>query len=317
MRQLATLPAEDQARAFADYLLTLRIETRLDPEPGGWAVWVCDEDRVAQARAELEQFTRNPSDPRYSRAGREAGALRRQEDQAERAYARRQVAMRDRFDDAAAPRFHPLTFLLIAACVVVALLTKGGEDRYSPAFQALVIVPYSPVPGNLILPDRTNPFEGGQFWRLVTPIFLHFGLIHLVFNLLMLHSLGGLVEARRGPRRFLLLVLVLAVLSNLAQYYHPVVVAGGTPRFKSDPQFGGMSGVLYGLFGYAWMKARYEPQLGLTMAPSTVFIMIAWFILCLTGLVGAIANWAHAAGLAVGLLIGIAPHLWRSLRGRA
>jgi GlpG protein len=142
MRQLATLPAEDQARAFADYLLTLRIETRLDPEPGGWAVWVCDEDRVAEARAELEQFTRNPADPRYARAGREAEALRRREELAERDYARRHVEMRDRFNDPAAPGPRPLTFLLIAACVVVALLTKGGANQESPVYQALVIAPY-------------------------------------------------------------------------------------------------------------------------------------------------------------------------------
>jgi GlpG protein len=317
MRQLATLPTEDQARAFADYLLTLRVETRLDPEPGGWAVWVCDEDRVAQARAELEQFTRNPADPRYSRAGREAEALRREEDQAERSYARRQVAIRDRFDDAASPRFHPLTFLLIAVSVAVALLTKGGENHASPVFQALLIAPYH-VNGNWIFWDGLEHVRQGEVWRLVTPMFLHFGIAHLAMNLLFLHWNGGQVEARRGPWRYALLVLVFAALSNLGQYYlgRPEWTSGLVPVFRPNPAFGGMSGVNYGLFGYAWMKARFEPRLGLVMPPSTALIMVAWFFFGFTGLLS-IANMAHAVGFALGLLIGVAPHLWRSLRRRA
>jgi len=319
MRQLATLPAEDQARAFADYLLTLRIETRLDPEPGGWAVWVCDEDRVAQARAELEQFTRNPADPRYGRAGREAEALRRQEDQAERAYARRHVEMRDRFNDPASPRPRPATSLLIAACVVVALFTKGGADPTSPVFRALMIEPPFEAPGGWRLWNSLTHVRGGEVWRLVTPIFLHFGLPHLIFNLLMLHWLGGQVEARRGPARFLLLVVVCAALSNPAQYYwgHPEWTSGRLPVFDRNPLFGGMSGVDYGLFGFVWMRARFEPASGFVMPGLTVLMMVGWFFLCFTGYVGPIANVAHAVGFAAGLLIGVAPHLWRRLRRRA
>src|SRR5205085_2267948 len=107
MRQIGTLPDGDSARRLADYLLTLRIETRLEPEAGGWALWVCDEDRVAQARQELDEFTRNPHDPRYAGAARTAEALRRKESRAEEAYRRRQVAVRDRFRTPAARRLPP------------------------------------------------------------------------------------------------------------------------------------------------------------------------------------------------------------------
>jgi GlpG protein len=317
MRQLATLASEDQARTFADYLLTLRIETRLDPEPGGWAVWVCDEDRVAQARAELEQFTRNPSDPRYTCAGREAEAVRRREEQAERAYARRQVAMRDRFRDEASVWRRPVTTALMAACVVVTLLTGFGKDRESAVFQALAISSFRSEGGTVYWPWLAQ-VRHGEVWRLVTPIFLHFDLLHLLFNVLMLNALGGAVEARRGPVRYLLLVLVVAVCSNLAEYYAgPHWVPGVGVQWGSGPLFGGMSGVNYGLFGYVWMKARWEPASGLSLSPSTVFIMIAWYVLCFTPLFGSVANMCHTVGLLLGALIGAAPHLWRSLRGRA
>src|SRR5262249_30799680 len=88
------------------------------------------------------------------------------------------------------------------------------------------------------------------------------------------------------------------------------------PRWSPSPLFGGMSGVVYGLFGYVWMKSRYEPGLGLAMSPNTVFIMVGWFFLCLFGAVGAVANVAHGVGLLAGMAIGCAPQLWKRRRRR-
>src|SRR5262249_51828078 len=143
-----------------------------------------------------------------------------------------------------------------------------------------------------------HQIAGGQVWRLVTPIFLHFGPIHLIFNMFVLRDLGRQVEHRRRVWRYLLLILVLAVPSNLAQYYlGSIVWQDGTPVPRPNPLFGGMSGVIYGLFGYVWMKSVYEPQLGLTMHPNTVVFLMGWFFLCLTGWMGPIGNMAHAVGL--------------------
>jgi GlpG protein len=71
--------------------------------------------------------------------------------------------------------------------------------------------------------------------------------------------------------------------------------------------------VLYGLFGYAWMKSRYEPSVGIYLPRDVVVIMIAWLFLCMTGRVGPIANAAHVAGFVVGIVVGIAPFLWRKI----
>jgi GlpG protein len=310
MRQIATLADGDQARRLADYLLTLQIETRLEPEPGGWALWVCDEDRVEAARQELAAFTRNPADPRYAGAGRAAEVLRREEARVDQAYARKQVNLRDRL--ARPGGTLPLTWALIALSVVVGALTELGRRPASPVFQALTITPYE----DALEGKGLERIRHGEVWRLVTPIFLHFGVWHLLFNMIMLHSLGGLMESRRGTWRLLLLVLVTAVLSNLAQYY-----LGGTYWDRAGHRliprgsfaFGGMSGVVYGLFGYVWMKSRFEPGLGLWIDPSTVVILIGWFFLCMTGLVGPVANAAHAGGLITGLVLGVIPPLWRRL----
>jgi GlpG protein len=136
----------------------------------------------------------------------------------------------------------------------------------------------------------------GQVWRLITPIFIHWGILHLIFNLFWLRDLGGMIEVQRGTRVLLPLVLVVAILSNIAQYYH-----------HGPSGFGGMSGVNYGLFAYVWIKGRYQPYLGLGISQQSTMILIAWLFLCMTGLVGDIANTAHVVGLIVGGAIAYGP----------
>jgi GlpG protein len=149
----------------------------------------------------------------------------------------------------------------------------------------------------------------GQVWRLVTPIFLHFGILHLAFNMLVLFDLASLIETRRGSLFLLMLVLVTAVGSNLAEYYLP-------NPMHPDPRFGGISGVNYALFGYAWIKGKYQPYLGIGVAPQTVTIMLFWLVLCFTPLMPNIANMAHVAGLIGGVSFAYVPYLLKRMRQR-
>jgi GlpG protein len=313
MRQLATLPDAQTARTFADYLLTLQIHSKLEQEPDGWAIWVRDEDHLPRARQELEEFNRNPSDPRYSAAPRIAGDLRQRQQQEEAAYHRRQNRFNRRMSGALASQ--SCTVALIVICVLVSLVSGGGQDRQ--IVQLLSIAQYRHIEGGL-LTLGLSPIAKGEVWRLITPIFLHFGVWHLLFNMYMLYYLGGAIERRRGALRYLALVLVIAVFSNLVQYYfgHPIV-DGGELKWVHLPNFGGMSGVVYGLFGYIWMKARFQPELGLRLDPSTVLIMILWLMLGMTpvlfSLIGiGVANGAHLGGLAAGMILGYVPTLWSS-----
>ncbi|MHB1426287.1 MAG: rhomboid family intramembrane serine protease [Gemmataceae bacterium] len=314
MRQLATMSSADTARKLADYLLTLKIETRLDKQPDGWAVWVCDEDQLPRARQEFEEFSRNPANPRYTAAPQEANSLRQRKRQEEQDYQRRQRRFQRRMSGPGDSQ--PLTIGLILICILVSLASSGGYD--AKIVPALSISPYRLIDDNLIEWPELTPILHGQIWRLVTPIFLHFGIWHLLFDMYWLHYLGGAIERVRGPLRYLALVLIVAVISNLVQYYfgNPDL-SGGQWRFLPLPFFGGMSGVNYGLFGYIWMKARFQPEAGLIIGPRLVIFMMVWFVLCMTPVMhvligGGVANGAHAGGLVAGMLIGYVPTLWRS-----
>jgi len=136
----------------------------------------------------------------------------------------------------------------------------------------------------------------GEIWRLFTPIFVHMSVAHILFNMLWLQDLGSMIEGRQGTLQLALLVIISAGLSNFAQYY------------VSGPFFGGMSGVVYALLGYIWMRGKFDPGSGVFLHPSTVMMMLAWFVLCysplLTPVVGHVANTAHAVWLLVGVVWG-------------
>ncbi|MGL4550830.1 MAG: rhomboid family intramembrane serine protease [Gemmataceae bacterium] len=316
MRQIATLP-EDRAELFSDYLFTLGVETKLDPDGPAAAVWVCDEDKVALARAELESFQREPAAPRYAGARRKAADLRQKQEAAEEEHQEEQEQLQDEMEGGRTPQV-AMTVALIALCVV-AFSAKRSDEPTDPLYRGFRIdsgenagrAAGQTARGHWVeVPERMLPdIRAGQPWRLFTPVLLHFGVAHLLPNMLALLYFGGAVEGRLGPGRLLALVLALAAFSNLAEYLlgAGVATADGRTVFITHIYFGGMSGVLYGLFGYIWYKSRYRPGAGLDVPPSVVTVSMVWFVLCWSGAVGPIANVAHTAGLLAGLALGALP----------
>jgi GlpG protein len=295
MRQIGKLPTEADVVRFTDYLLSQGITTTTDAESGAWAIWVHDEDRIAQAREELAAYLKEPHAPRFQEAARAAAAVREEAARKEREYRKNVVDMRRRWQRGSGPAL--VTWILIGISVAVGAAT-GFKDGFTP-FSLRLLIDMPALPGAPVPVEPLALVRHGEVWRLVTPIFLHFGILHLLFNMLWLEQLGTTIESRLRSPRFLLLVLVMAIGSNLAQYA------------VSGPVFGGMSGVVYGLFGYVWMKSRYEPESGMFLSPNTVFWMIGWLVLCTVGVIPHAANAAHAAGLGLGVLLGAAPVAWK------
>lgn len=155
------------------------------------------------------------------------------------------------------------------------------------------------IRGNaLYFSDLPSVLERGQWWRLVSPMFLHFGLFHVLFNSLWIWELGRRIELRRSGVMLLGISLFTSVSANVLQY------------FMAGPSlFGGMSGVLYGFVGYIIVWQRLWPARGFGVSPGILGFMLVWLVLCFTGAVdffidGQVANGAHLGGLLGGLLIG-------------
>lgn len=178
-----------------------------------------------------------------------------------------------------------LTWILIGVCVLISLASDQGENR--AIIENFLISKYIGQ-GGWFLPE----VKAGQYWRLITPIFIHFGILHIVFNSLWLWELGGAIERTNASWKLGALVLGLGLGSNLGQYIY------------AGPLFGGMSGVVYGLLGYVWTQGRFNPHAQLILNQKVMIMMLVWFALCWTGILGPIANMAHTAGLLMGLVWG-------------
>lgn len=136
--------------------------------------------------------------------------------------------------------------------------------------------------------------QSAEIWRFITPAFLHFGILHFVFNSLWMWDLGRRLEQYLGRSIYSLFFVVTAVISNAAQYF-----------WQPDTNFGGMSGVVYALVGFIIVSQKLSPH-KLTAVPASVLgFMLFWLVLCMTGAVdyfvgGGVANAAHVGGLLAG-----------------
>jgi len=309
MRMIGSLKSESHARLFSDYLQGQGITNEVErQDDGSWAVWVHSDDHLDQARALLQSYIESPEAPEFQSFAAEARARSRLEEST-RARARRSyIDMRQRWrsEGFIAGRVGAVTLALIVISVGVAVVSKLGSspDALQPLFITQCAIEQQGGQVRTSWRPGLPEVRSGQVWRLVTPMFIHFSLLHILFNMLWLKDLGSMVERRQSSWMLIAVVLATSAAGNLAQYA------------LSGPSFGGMSGVVYGLLGYIWLRGRYDPQSGLSLDKRVVVWMGIWFVICLTPVMPNVANAAHGAGFAVGAAWGFisSGRLLRGLR---
>jgi GlpG protein len=145
-------------------------------------------------------------------------------------------------------------------------------------------------------PLETTYLQNNEWWRLITPMFIHFSLTHLVFNCLWIYVIGSKIELIDGYFTFINLVIFSSIISNLAQHY-----------FGGSALFGGLSGVIYGLLGYC-MVIEFESKKNIYDLPPAIYMfMLVWLVLGFLGILklfgfGNVANYAHLGGLISGII---------------
>jgi GlpG protein len=276
MRCIGQVLGREHARTLNNFLLFEGIANQMEEEAHeAFQVWIHAEEDVERARSILSAYLAHPNDPRFV-----VGEVKPERSRPTRVYDRTNL-----FKSSASFGLGPVTMIFIAICVTLYILVDyaGWEDLGRKLLMSS-LVSNNPM---VELQDILH----GEVWRLFTPVLLHGSIPHILFNMFAFKDLGSVIEARFSSLRLLLMIVSIGVFSNLVQF----VWAG--------PSFLGMSGVIYGLFGYIWMRARHDPTSGLFVPTRLVTMMLVWFFICwLPGM--NVANGAHAGGLVIGVVWG-------------
>ncbi len=270
------LPEQIDLSGFVALLQRLQVPHRVAEEAGDQVLWVPDELLAEQVRALYARY------PQGDALGVPAPLAVSTE---------------------AAPGFiqqlrsSRMTAVVLLLTFVAAAITLLGDNLAAVSW--LSFVDYR-VQGDYIYFSYLNDtLASGQWWRLLTPMLIHFGILHLAMNSLWYWELGRRIEARQGAVMLLGLTLLFSLAANFAQYLH-----------AGPSLFGGLSGVLYGLLGHCWIFQRLAPTPAYRLPPGVLVMMLVWLLICMTGIFellqfGAIANAAHVGGLLAGCLTGL------------
>jgi GlpG protein len=194
-------------------------------------------------------------------------------------------------------RHSPVTALILLLCLIVGGVTLLGDNL--DTLRWLTFLEFRVAGEYIQFTPLADSLAAGQWWRLVTPILIHFGILHLAMNGMWYWELGRRIEIRQGSINLLGLTLLFGLVSNYAQYY-----------FSGPTLFGGLSGVLYGLLGHCWIYQWLSPNPAYRLPRGVLVMMLVWLLLCMSGLIsmigfGEIANAAHVGGLLVGCFTGL------------
>lgn len=262
MFELIRLGRKDVADLLLQVLARDGIQGELRQQEDGWQVLVPG-DKLAEAQQQLERFQSDPiqlnqaawQTNKPTAEGLSFGGLSQ-----------------------GSQRFGPVTLLVLVICILIYLSPMVmGATLYDALF----------------FPSQLSELASAP-WRLFTPALLHFSVMHIAFDMIWWLILGNQIEQKQSGWRLIGLALVIAAVSNMAEYW---VIPPGA-------RFGGMSGVVYGLLAYVWLQGKLNPSGGLFIQNSIFVFMLGWLVLCWTGLFGPIANMAHLGGLLTGLALG-------------
>lgn len=270
MRPVLQVPLSTDLSEFTRFLWAHEIPHRVTEDESEQTLWVSPRvsaERVAELYAYWEQ----------------GGDLQRIQVQSQKSSSQISVAMLLKL---------PVTVTLIVLSVLATLLINFGAD--ANWLERLSFAPFDIRGNEIYYSNLSELMTSGQYWRFISPIFLHFSLLHILFNLLWIWVIGRRIEQLQGGWSLLLLALFSGVASNLAQYS------------VSGPLFGGMSGVVFAVLGYSWVWDRLHRPI-FFLPPALMGFMLFWLALGYSGALefmglGAIANTAHLVGLVAGLI---------------
>jgi rhomboid protease GluP len=175
-------------------------------------------------------------------------------------------------------------FVLFGMALLAASRTGGGLESL-----------FAGIPSPILVALGARDFPHmvmGEQWRLLTAVFLHANLIHLLFNSLVLFDVGPAVEEMYGSPRFLVLYVVSGISGSLVSFFwHPWSIMVGC------------SGALFGLIG-VMIAYGYRHRTALGDQVKSMYVRWAIYGLLFGFVVPGIDNAAHIGGLVAGIAFG-------------
>lgn len=281
MRQVGDINGKARAERFVNFLAAQGIQAEAreeDGDAGRLTIWVIDEDQLADAEQHFVSFKVSPDAQVFDAAP----APKPQREAKADAGRNRYIDVRTEVFGRAKLGWTSVTVIMIIASVTLTIFS--GTPRGLELKRLLYFSEYM----SLDFPE----IRDGEVWRLVTPIFLHGGFLHLLFNMYWVYTLGGMIEQIEGRIYLIAFTILFAAFVDTAQY------------LVSGPAFLGFSGVTYAYSGYVWMMSRYQAGTRYFIARETVIILVAWIAVCYTGLLGPVANTQHVVGFLSGTAFG-------------
>ena len=192
-----------------------------------------------------------------------------------------------------------ITNVLIAICVgvyVIGVAMSGAGSVVAGATEKV-----------MVKLGAEQPFlvASGQYWRLFTSIFLHFGILHLALNMYALFIIGNVVESELGRIRYLALFLVTGWFSSAIAYWltPPLVAVQGGLTLQISA---GASGAIFGLFGVFLAYNYRRRHLAFYANRTRQMLMLIVLNIVFTFAIPGISWQAHVGGLVAGLIAGYA-----------
>lgn len=139
--------------------------------------------------------------------------------------------------------------------------------------------------------------EQGQYWRLLTATFMHFGFEHILNNMLILACAGPILEDALGHLKYLVLYLLAGVGGSALSYLQ--MLHSGNYAVAA-----GASGAIFGIIGaLLWIVIRHKGRYETLTGKGLLFMIVISLYYGISS--GDVDNWGHIGGLIMGFLIGI------------
>ncbi|KZN33091.1 hypothetical protein N480_24525 [Pseudoalteromonas luteoviolacea S2607] len=261
MKCLGSFSDPRAVQGAADYLRTQGIHCQLHSEDGTVVtVWIKEQD-YAVAEQYWREFLSDPYSDKYSQASWQVGST-----QNPLKYEGTQLNLFS--------RFMGLNWLLQSVAIISVLL-----------FASFFVYDANSI-FNALKFNIDKPIT----W--LTPAVVHFGIIHLLFNLSWWLYLGDQIVTRTNFYTLAVLFIASAVISNWAQFLFV------------DAEFGGLSGVVYAQLGFCWVYSSLNSSETPILSKPIVGFMLIWMVLGFADVLFiSMANWAHLFGLLSGIVV--------------